>query len=99
MIKLQVSVPNGPEFKVIFEGDRATAEKNALAYMDRHGNRLYIEEALTDPIGTEYDKLLDRLYPTCAHLLSARNCYGPQHYYFDEEEQARGLRNSAPWMG
>lgn len=28
-----------------------------------------------------------------AHGLSLSNCCGPQHYYFDEEEQAHGLRN------
>lgn len=33
------------------------------------------------------------LFPECKHGLSQANCYGPQHYYFDEEEQARGLHN------
>ncbi len=28
------------------------------------------------------------LYPECEHGLSLDNCYGPQHYYMDDEERA-----------
>jgi hypothetical protein len=27
------------------------------------------------------------LYPECEHGLSLSNCYGPQHYYMDDEER------------
>jgi hypothetical protein len=37
--------------------------------------------------------LYDLLYPTCPHGMSADLCYGPQHYYYDEDEQAAGHRN------
>lgn len=70
-------------------------EQQALAFLtprtSTHAFHLIDEPEAVAAAG--WDALLDFLYPTCEHGLSASNCYGPQHYYFDEEEQARGLRN------
>ncbi len=52
-----------------------------------------LDELEDEPIPYSNRRLLDLLYPTCEHGLEMSNCYGPQHYYFDEEEQARGMRN------
>lgn len=83
-------------YLVTFEGPRA--EDRALAFIDARWTTHAVHEIEDTPIDERYGRLLDQLYPTCEHGLSASNCYGPQHYYFDEEEQARGLLNSGPWM-
>jgi len=46
-----------------------------------------------EPIDSRYRELLGFLHPLCPHGLSADSCYGPQHYYYDAEEQAHGLLN------
>ncbi len=75
---------------------RATfaTEEQALSYVNARRSTHVVMEIEESPIPVSATALLDLLYPTCAHGLSESNCYGPQHYYYDEEEQARGLFNS-----
>lgn len=74
---------------------RATfsTEAQALAFVQARWSTHAVHEIEATPIPAEYALLLDLLYPTCEHGLSLSNCNGPQHYYYDEEEQGRGLRN------
>lgn len=90
MIALEIHICNQRRSYVA----KFSTEEQALAFvavrMDTHA----IYEIESEPF--DYDanpKLYDLLYPTCEHGMSASNCYGPQHYYYDEEEQARGMRN------
>jgi hypothetical protein len=78
-------------YNVTFEGD--AAEQMAISYVKARWSTHAIYEIESNPIDQQYTQLLDLLYPTCEHGLSQSNCYGSQHYYFDEEEQARGFRN------
>jgi hypothetical protein len=80
-------------YPVVFEGDGPDVEARALQFVKARSSTHAIYEIEATPIPEQYGQLLDWLYPTCEHGLSASNCYGPQHYYFDEEEQARGMRN------
>lgn len=68
-------------------------EEQALDYLERRTSTHAFHELEGQPIPDEAQKLLAFLYPECEHGLSQSNCYGPQHYYYDEEEQARGMRN------
>jgi hypothetical protein len=68
-------------------------EAQALEFAQRKASTHAIYELEEAPVDEQYGALLDYLYPTCEHGLSESNCYGPQHYYYDEEEQARGMRN------
>lgn len=80
-------------FRVTFEGPNA--EAMAIAFCTVRESTHAVWEVDTAPIDYSLFPLLsDYLHPTCEHGLSASNCYGPQHYYFDEEEQARGYFNS-----
>lgn len=91
-ITLRVYAPRtNREFPVKFYGE--SAEDNALAYVARNGAN-YVEEYEDNPVGSEFTRLLDALYPLCEHGMSLSLCNGPQHYWYDEEEQARGLYNS-----
>jgi hypothetical protein len=85
----------GVYFHVVFAGsDWAEAERNALAWMERKSSTLYINEVEGEPLNYEdVPELIKKLYPECPHGLSLSNCYGPQHYYYDEEEQAAGHLN------
>lgn len=85
-------------------------EDQALAFIaDRsQGGRFYpqdgrgygnhdFHEVEDLPINEAFGRLIDRLYPQCSHGMDKRSCYGPQHYYYDEYEQAAGHFNSGPW--
>jgi hypothetical protein len=80
-------------YKVKFEGDGPVVEARALEFVQARWSTHAIHELAAEPIPPEYGQLFDLLYPTCEHGLDLSNCYGPQHYYFDEEEQARGMLN------
>jgi hypothetical protein len=80
-------------YKVTFEGDGPAVEDRALQFVEARWTSHATHELETEPIPAQYGRLLDTLYPQCPHGLSLSNCYGPQHYYYDEEEQARGMRN------
>jgi|SRR6476469_745309 len=79
-------------YLVTFEG--ANAEPMAIDFLERRKSTHASDEVEEKPIDQKFEKLLAYLYPECNHGLSQSNCYGPQHYYFDEEEQARGMFNS-----
>ena len=68
-------------------------EDQALKFVQARWTTHAVHELEDTPIPDTAAELLDLLYPTCPHGLSLSNCFGPQHYYFDEEEQARGMRN------
>lgn len=72
---------------------RFATERQALDFAQARHDTHVVREIETEPIPESATSLLDMLYPTCEHSLSLSNCYGPQHYYYDEEEQARGMRN------
>lgn len=91
-IKLEVHIcDQRRSYLATFYGSRA--EDQAIAFIERKSATHAFHEVEAEPIFPTFGRLLERLYPTCEHGLSLSNCYGPQHYYFDEEEQARGLRN------
>jgi hypothetical protein len=82
-------------YRVTFTGP--DAEAHALAFLAARTSTHAFAEIDSEPIDFSdgaYPLLHDFLYPVCEHGLSADLCYGPQHYYFDEEEQARGMFNS-----
>ena len=94
-IKLEIhKCEQRSSYLVTFDGDGPEVEARALAFIEARWTTHAVHEVEDEPIAEQYGTLLDRLYPTCEHGLSLSNCYGPQHYYFDEEEQARGMRNS-----
>jgi hypothetical protein len=72
---------------------RFSTEDQALAFAQARSDTHAIHELEDQAVPLHWTRLLEWLYPTCEHGLSQSNCYGPQHYYFDEEEQARGMRN------
>jgi hypothetical protein len=72
---------------------RFATEDQALAFVQDRGDTHAFQELETEPVPQHHTQLLAWLYPECEHGLSQSNCYGSQHYYYDEEEQARGMRN------
>lgn len=69
-------------------------EAQALAFVTARSSTHAVWEIDELPIPATATALLELLYPICEHGLSLSNCYGPQHYYFDETEQALGYFNS-----
>jgi hypothetical protein len=79
-------------YRVVFTGPDAQA--HALAFLDTRSSTHAFHELESAPIdASRFPLLYDYLNPLCEHGMSLSNCYGPQHFYFDEEEQARGMRN------
>lgn len=94
MIKLEIHKCQArASYIVIFEGELGSEEDRALAFLAKRTSTHAFHEIESAPIEPRYGRLIDFLYPTCEHGLSLSNCFGPQHYYYDEEEQARGMRN------
>jgi hypothetical protein len=83
---------NRHTYRVVFTG--AEAEQRALSFIAERRSTHAFHELESHKIPDTAGKLLAYLYPECEHGLSLSNCFGPQHYYYDEEEQARGLFNS-----
>lgn len=84
-----------------WEGAEDEVEQRILDFLAERGiNHAWheLEDRIID-FGTvdapRLSRLYALLYPTCEHGLDLSNCYGPQHYYYDEEEQARGMLNGA----
>jgi hypothetical protein len=73
---------------------RFSTEEQAIAFLTVRESTHAPHEIETEPIPETCAALLEYLHPACEHGLSASNCYGPQHYWYDEEEQARGFLNS-----
>lgn len=83
---------------VTFEGP--DADDRAVAFMEdrmpggayatgTYGNHAFFIDEVPDPDGLVYGnfpKVIDFLYPTCEHGLSASLCMGPQHYPSYEQE-------------
>lgn len=73
---------------------RFSTEQQALDFLAPRGMTHAVHEVEAHPLDyATCPRLLEFLYPACEHGLSASNCYGPQHYEYDDEEQARGMRN------
>lgn len=69
-------------YNVIFE-DAPDVEERVIAYLTaRRSTHSYVETE-ESPIDPQYEKLLDFLYPSCVHGLSAWLCEGPNHYPMD----------------
>ena len=82
MITLHLHICNERRgYNVIWEGPNAEAD--ALKYITDRGRTHAVWERESDPVGLEYGKLLDYLYPTCEHGLSEWLCEGPNHYPSD----------------
>ena len=58
-------------------------EQQALDFVDLNWNTHDFQETELWPIPNEATRLLNRLYPTCEHGLSADLCEGPEHYPVD----------------
>lgn len=81
-------------YRVVFEGDGPEVEVRAIEFIQaRWSTHVPSEPDDAQFDVNKYEKLYALLYPQCEHGLSESNCYGPQHYYFDEDEQARGMHN------
>lgn len=63
------------------------AEAHALDFFERKGMTHVIEEVEGEFIDQGYRRIIEKLYPTCEHGMSAHLCSGPQHYPYDEEER------------
>lgn len=73
---------------------RFATDAQAVAFVTARRSTHAVYELGDSPLDPgECPNLFALLYPECEHGMSASNCYGPQHYYFDEEEQARGMVN------
>lgn len=80
-------------YRATFEGP--DAETMAIDFLEARKSTHAFYDVESEPIDVNrYPLLAAYMDPECEHGLSLSNCYGPQHYYFDEEEQARGLFNS-----
>lgn len=65
-------------------------EDQALAYLMARRSTHAVFELEDEPFDYDtFPRLYDLLYPTCEHGMDQSNCYGPQHYYMDDEERAR----------
>jgi hypothetical protein len=78
-------------YRTVFAGPDANAM--ALAFCRSRSATHAFHEVEAEPLDPTTD-LYAFLYPVCEHGMPQSSCYGPQHYYFDEEEQARGHFNS-----
>lgn len=71
-------------YKVTFTGPNA--EDQALTFVTARSSTHAMDELEDTPVPDQYTRLLDWLYPTCEHGMKGA-CYGPQHYYMDDEER------------
>jgi hypothetical protein len=76
----------GHSYVTRFYGENA--EDHALAFFERKGMTHAIDEVEGEFIDQGYKRIIEKLYPTCEHGLSAHLCEGPQHYPYDDEERA-----------
>jgi hypothetical protein len=67
-------------YKVTF-----ATETQAIAFLERRTSTHAFWELEGGSVPADWTKLLDFLYPTCEHGLSASLCYGPAHYASDLE--------------
>lgn len=89
-ITLQVSGHGRtPEsYVVTFEGP--DAEVWALAYMAARPGFSFTELLARQFSHAAFPLLVDALYPSCEHGMSAALCEGPMHYMTRDQEMARG---------
>jgi hypothetical protein len=94
-VKLEIHIcEDRRSYFVTWEGNGADVEARIIAFLKARSSTHAYYELESEPFDfATYPALEAFLYPSCEHGLSLSNCYGPQHYYFDEEEQARGMRN------
>ena len=52
----------------------------AAAYVRERGDRLCFHAEDAEADWQQWPLLMEALYPTCEHGLSAQLCYGPGHY-------------------
>lgn len=71
---------------VVWEGPNA--EQMALTYLQarRSTHAVHEVEGATLPRGM-FPRLIEELYPTCEHGMSADNCYGPDHFMTRDQER------------
>lgn len=78
----------------LYSGHTFTAtfahESQAVEYIGRKSSTCAFYTRDDSPIDG-YAKLMDTLYPTCEHGLSASLCMGPGHYPTDEQERATSI--------
>lgn len=69
-------------------------EDRVIDYIEARKSTHAIFEIESDPVPNEYGKVLDVLYPTCHHGMSASLCMdpvGPHHYGTYEQERQDAL--------
>lgn len=69
---------------------RFSTEAQAIDFMSVRGSTHAVTELEEYPVPRSCEKLLDVLYPTCEHGLSADLCMGPNHYPTYDQERACG---------
>lgn len=62
-----------------------STQDQAVAYLTPRTST-HSWDAVTVP--ADWSNLLDFLYPTCEHGMSASSCYGPEHFMSAAQEQA-----------
>lgn len=58
-------------------------EDQALAWIKERASTHVVSQIESEPIPETAERLLDYLYPSCEHGLSASLCVGPNHYPMD----------------
>ena len=71
-------------YRVTWDGRPEDVTKRVIAFLDARGTT-HAWDVLELP--ATMTELTQWLYPECEHGLSLQNCYGPQHYYMDDEER------------
>jgi hypothetical protein len=66
---------------------RFATQAQALTFLQDRSSTHAFFEIEAEPIPADWTDLYNFLYPLCEHNMSAP-CYGPQHYYLDDEERA-----------
>lgn len=67
-----------------------STEAQALAFLKPRMSTHAWWELEGGSVSADWHELLDFLYPTCEHGLSADLCEGPNHYMSAAQEQAMG---------
>lgn len=68
-----------------------STEAQALDYLTaRQSTHAWSEIGENGSVPTTWTALLDYLYPTCEHGMSANLCHGPDHFMSRDQEMAMG---------
>ena len=71
-------------YQVTWTGRPEDVTKRVIAFLEPKSSTHAWDVLDLSP---ELTELSAWLFPECEHGLSLSNCYGPQHYYMDDEER------------